>query len=98
MDESDSLNDESDKFVSDSGSSCTYYFCAFSLRFKDYAGSVSVLVSDIFAPTGVESKGGIFAYNVFVLTGVKSKGGRLIKMFWHSNSLFYSQILNLALY
>ena len=35
-----------------------YYFCDFSLPFEESVVSVSVLGSDIFAPTGVESKGG----------------------------------------
>ena len=56
-DESDSLDDESDKLGSDCVSSGTYYFHAFSLRFYDSIGSVSVLRYGIFLPTGVESKG-----------------------------------------
>ena len=55
-DESDSLNDKSDELGSDSGSSGMYYFCAFSLRFDESV--VRVLGSDVFAPTGFESKGG----------------------------------------
>ena len=35
-----------------------YYFCDFSLPFEESVVSVSVLGSDIFTPTGVESKGG----------------------------------------
>ena len=53
-DKSNSLDDDSDKLGSDSVSSVTYYFCAFSLHF--YKSIVSVLGSIVFAPTGVESK------------------------------------------
>ena len=91
-DESDSLNDESDKIGYDSGSSGVYSFCNFSLSFGDSIGSVSVLGSGVFEPTGVESKGDIFAFDVFVPTGVKSKCGRLIKICLRSNSQFSFQI------
>ena len=91
-DESDSLDDESDSDWPDSGSSGTYYFCAFYLSFDNYVGSVSGLGSSVFAPTRVEYKGDIFAFDVFVPTGVESKGGWLIKMFWRSNSLISFQI------
>ena len=57
-DESDSLYDESDELGSDSGSSGTYSFHAFSLRFDESIGIVSVLGSEVFAPTGFESKVG----------------------------------------
>ena len=43
LDESDSLDDESDELGSDTRSSGTYYFCAFSLYFENSAVSVSVL-------------------------------------------------------
>ena len=86
------LDDESDDDGSDSGSSGTYYFCAFSLRFDDYVGSVSGLGSGIFVPTGFDSKCYIFEFVVFVPIGVESKVGRLIEMFWCSNYLFYFQI------
>ena len=36
------LDDEYDKLGSDSGSFGTYFFCAFSLRFENSVGSVSV--------------------------------------------------------
>ena len=49
--ESDSLNDESENVRSDSGSSGTYSFTAFSLRFDDSVGRVSGLGSGIFVPT-----------------------------------------------
>ena len=70
-DESDSLDDESDKIGSDglwsdSRSSVTYYLY---LRFDDSIVGVNVLGSDVFAPTGV-----------------KSKSGRLLAVFWRSNS------------
>ena len=45
-DESDLLDDDYEKLGSDSGSSGTYYFCAFSLHFDESV--VSVLGSDIF--------------------------------------------------
>ena len=96
--QSDSFDDESDGDGSDSGSSGTYSFCAFSLRFDDSVGSVNGLGSGIFLPTGVNSKSDIFAFYVFVPTGVEYRGGRLIEMFWRSNYLFYFQILNSVLY
>ena len=40
----------------DSGSSATYYFRAFYLHVDKSVGSVSVLGSEMFAPTGVDSK------------------------------------------
>ena len=52
----DSLDDESEKLGSDSGSSSKYSFCAFSLSFDDSV--VIVLGSGVFAPIGVEYKGG----------------------------------------
>ena len=67
-DGSDSLDDEPDELGSDSESSGTYYFCAFSLYFHDSVGSVSVLGSGVFAPTGVDPKGDILAFDVFVPT------------------------------
>ena len=57
---SDYLNDETDKVGSDSGSSGTYSFCAFYIRFDESIVSGSVLGSDILGPTRVESKGDIF--------------------------------------
>ena len=95
-DESDLIDDESDDAGSDddrsdSGSSGTYYFPAFSLCFDNYFGPVSGLGSGIFVPTGVDSKCDIFAFVVFVPIGVESKGGQLIEMFWRSNSLFSFQ-------
>ena len=59
-DEPDSLDDESDDDGSDSRSSGTYYFTAFSLNFDHSVGSVRGLGSGIFVPTGVESKCDIF--------------------------------------
>ena len=91
-DKSDSLDDESDKLGSDSESSGTYYFCAFSLRFDKSIGSGSILGSDVFVTTRADSKSGIFESDVFVPTGVDSKGGPLLEMFSRSNSLFYFQI------
>ena len=76
----------------DSGSSATYYFRAFSLHVDKSVGSVSVLGSENFAPTGVKSKVDIFASDIFVPTGVEYKGGRLLDMFWRSNSLLSFQI------
>ena len=57
---SDSLDDESGKLGSDSGSSGMHSFRTFSLRFDDYGGSVSVLGSEALAPTGVNPNGNIF--------------------------------------
>ena len=59
-DESYSLDDESDELGSDSGYSGTYYVCAFYLHFEKSVGIVSFLGYEVFAPTGVNSKGGIF--------------------------------------
>ena len=49
LDESDSLNDESDELGYDSRSSGTYSFRGFYLRF--YESVVGILGSDIFART-----------------------------------------------
>ena len=70
----DPLDDDSDKRGSDCRSSGTYSFCAFSLDFDEFFGSASVLGSDIFTLTGVESKGDSFESGIFVPTGVESKG------------------------
>ena len=75
LEESYFFNDDSGKNGSDFGSYGRYSFRAFYLRFNVFIGSVSVLRSDVFAPTRVESKGDIFASEVFVPTGVNSKGG-----------------------
>ena len=91
-DESEFLDNEFDDDVSDSGSSVTYSFCVFYLHFVDSIGSISVYGSGVFAPTGVESKCDIFAFDVFVPIRVESKGSRTIEMFWRSNSLFPLQI------
>ena len=80
-DESELLNNESDKLGSDSVSFGMYSFCAFSLCFDNYVGSVGVLGSDVFIPTGFEYKGDIFVSKVSVRTGVKSKVGQLFEMF-----------------
>ena len=56
LDESKFLDDESEKFGSESGSSGTYYFCAFTLNAEYSVAGVSA--SDVFAPIGVKSKGG----------------------------------------
>ena len=71
--QSDLLNDEPHRLESDSGSSSTYSFCAFSLYF--YESAVGVLGYGGCAPIGVESKGGIFGFEIFVPIGVESKGG-----------------------
>ena len=92
LDKSDILYDDSEELDSDSISSGMYYFCGFSLRFGDYVGSVSVLGSDIFAPTRVESKGNIFASGAFIPTGVKSKFGRLLEMFSAQIPYFISKL------
>ena len=62
------LDDESGELGSDSRSSGTYSFRAFSLRFDESVGIVSVLGSDVFVPTGVNSKGDIFLYDIFLPT------------------------------
>ena len=74
-DESYSPGDDSDDDGSDYGSSGTYSFCAFYLRFDNSVGSVSGLVSGIFVPTGVESKCDIFTSDLFVPIGVDFKVG-----------------------
>ena len=91
-DESECLDDESDDNGSESRSSGMHYFHAFYLHFDNFVGSISGLGSDVSVPTGVKSKGDIFAFDVFIPTGDDYKGGRLIKMFWLSNSLLYFQI------
>ena len=63
---SESLDDDSDDDGFDSGSSGTYSFCAFSLRFENSVGSVSVLGSGVFSPIGVEYKCDIFMFDIFV--------------------------------
>ena len=88
---SDSLNDEYDNDRSDSGSSRKYSYTAFSLRFEDSVGYVSGLGSDIFVPTGDESKCDIFAFVVFVPIGFESKGGQLIKCFGAQISCYLSK-------
>ena len=55
-DESDSLDDESEKLGYESESSVTYYFCCVSLSFYDSV--VSILGSDVFSTTRFKSKGG----------------------------------------
>ena len=70
-----SLNDESDDDGYDSRSSSTYYFPDFPLCFDYSVIHVSSLGSDVFVPTGVESKCDIFAFVVFVSIGVESKSG-----------------------
>ena len=55
-DKSDSLDDESNDYGSDSGSSGMYYFPVFYFHFDDSVGRVSVLGSGIFIPIVVESK------------------------------------------
>ena len=55
-DEPESFEDESDKFGFESGFSGAYSFRAFLLRSEESVAGV--FASDIFAPTGVESKGG----------------------------------------
>ena len=55
-DRPESLDNESDEFGSQSVSSGTYSFRDFSLRAEETVASV--FASDIFAPIGVESKGG----------------------------------------
>ena len=74
-DELDFLNDESDNDGYESGSSGSYSFHAFSLRFDNSFGSFSGLRSEVFVPTGVDPKCDIFAFDVFLPTGGKSKGG-----------------------
>ena len=90
LNKSYSLNNESDELGSDSGSSGTYYFCAFSLIFDEFV--VSVLGSDVFSPIGFVSKDGIFLSKTFVPKRVKSKGGQILALFWLSNYLFSFQI------
>ena len=50
-DESRSLNDNSDEFGSESGSSGPYYFRHFSLRAEE--SIYGVIAPDAFAPTGI---------------------------------------------
>ena len=62
-DESNSLNDESDKLGSESGSSGMYSFRAFSLRFDESV--VGVFGSDICSAIGFDPNGGISACEIF---------------------------------
>ena len=75
LDKSDSINDDSEKDRSDSGSSGMHYFTTFSLHFDDTVGRVSGLRSEIVLLTGVNSKCDIFAFFLFASTGVEPKGG-----------------------
>ena len=63
------LENESDKFGSESRSSGTYSFRVFPLRAEKFVAGVL----DVFAPTQVEPK---VSQNYFAPTGLKSKGGR----------------------
>ena len=65
------LDDDYDELGTDPGSSGRYFYCPFSLRFDNFV--FGVLGSDVFAPIGVESKGGIYENKVFVPTGVEAK-------------------------
>ena len=65
-DQSYLFDDESDNDGSESGSSGMCSFPDFSLRFDDTIGCVSGLGSDIFVPTGVESKCDIFSFVMFM--------------------------------
>ena len=60
--------------------------------FYKSVGSVSVLESDGFAPTGVESKGDMFASEFLVPRGFESKGGQLLEKNWRLNSFFFFQV------
>ena len=82
-DESDFLKNESDKIESHSGSYGTYSFCACYLRAEESVASV--LVYDVFAPTGFKTVSGIFVSDVFAPTGVDSKVGRLLVILWRPN-------------
>ena len=64
----------------------------FFIALDDSVGSVHGLWCGVFAPEDVKYKCDIFEFVVFVPIGVESKGGRIIKMFWHSDSLFSLQI------
>ena len=86
LDESDSLNDESDYDGSDSGSAGT---CAFPVCFEDSVGCVDDSVghvygvySSIFVPILIESNCDVIPLVVFAPIRVESKGGLLIEIFW----------------
>ena len=95
---SDPLNDESDKLGSDSGSSGTYYFCAFSLCFDESVVSVNVLGSEVFVPTGVEYKCAIFASDYFyqqesspkAVDSLKYFGAQIFYFIYKFENQFYS--------
>ena len=78
-DESEFIDDKSDKFGSLSGSYSTYYFRDFYLRAEESVAGV--FVSEVSTSTGFESKGG---RNDFAPIGVESKGGRLNSIFLRS--------------
>ena len=92
VDESDSLDDESDDDGSESRSIGT---CAFTFRFEYSIGRVDKSVgrvdnsngrvrgvgSGVFVPIGIESIGGVVLSVVFVPIGVEFKGGQFIEIF-----------------
>ena len=88
--ESDSLNDESAKLGYDSRSSGTYSFCDFPLRFYKSVVSVIVLRSDIFAPTGVDPKGGLS-----VVDSLHYFGAQIPDFTSNVQNQFYTSSLNL---
>ena len=102
-DELDSIDDESDNYGSDSGSSGT---CAFPFHFEYYVGRVDNSVGcvyesvgrvcgvgfGVFVPIGIDSIGDVVMLVGFVPIGVYSKGGLIIEIFWRPKSLFSLQI------
>ena len=92
LDESYFLDNETDNDGSESESSGTCSFPAFSLTFEDFVGRVSVLWSVIFVPTGEDSKCDVFEFFVFVAIVVKQKGGLLLETIWLSNYFFSFKI------
>ena len=76
LEKSDFLDDESDDDGSDSGS---FSKCSFRMPYDDSVGCVCGFCSEVFLPTGIESKCDVLGFLVFVPIGVESKGGQLIE-------------------
>ena len=56
------------------------------VRFEDFIGCVSGVMSGFFVPIGVESNCNVVTFVMFAPIGVDLKVSRLVKMFWISNS------------
>ena len=95
-DESDLLNNESEHYVSESGSAGNWVFL-FALKIllvmltTPLVTLTTLFVMFVawlldFPPIGIKSNCDIVPLVVFVPIGVDSKGDRLIEIFWHPKS------------